>query len=516
MIYFRRHWVLLLALLGLVFLAYCNVYFFEFLYDDEFFIQKNSFLTSFTKIPEIFTHSLTGGAGFSDSFYRPLQAVFYLFIYQSVGLETWPFHLLNVTIHAANALLIFGLALRMGLARGFAFAAAALWGLHPIHVECITYMSGTADSLHAFFMLAALYLMTPDFTLRKLAAGLVFFVLALLSKESAIVMPAVLVSMLFFFSDRRWYWRTYIKTLPFWGVAALYLVARKTILNFDQDFSFFKTENIYTENILYRLYTFLATLPNYLKILFWPTDLHIDRAFPVYTQFWTVEVVFGAVISLLAAAVLIKAILARPQWVWPAWMVLWFAAAHAPHAGVLMPMNSFFLEHWMYTPSMALFIGLAAGTQWLTEPRPQLHKPLAAAAVIIAVALGAKTFFQNRVWSDPVTLYSHILSLSPEIARVRHNLAMSYGERGDHEKALEQYQIALKTGSTYPQIYHNMGNSYLALGKDELAEQHFLKALELSPRFFPSLAALTNFYLKKGDIPKSEEYRKRYNEATAK
>ncbi|MEK7355838.1 MAG: hypothetical protein AAB250_05285, partial [Bdellovibrionota bacterium] len=257
-------------LIAAVFAAYGNVWSFAFLYDDEFLIQKNSFLISFDTFSEIFRRSSTGGAGFTDSFYRPLQVVSYLLVQQLLGSEPRSFHLLNVGLHALNSLLIFTFAQRLGLSRVAALASALLWAAHPIHTEAITYMSGTADPLSTLCILSCLCVLGLGLDPKHVSVAVVLFGLALISKEAAIVTPGLVMTFAFVTSQDRWKWRTYLLSIPFWLVAFGYLGLRATILNFDSDFTMYKFENEYANDVGLRIYTFLSTIPDYLTLLVWP------------------------------------------------------------------------------------------------------------------------------------------------------------------------------------------------------------------------------------------------------
>jgi hypothetical protein len=174
------------ALIAACLAVYCNVYGNAFLFDDVLLIKSNRFLQSWSGLGDIFTHSITAGAGMHDRFYRPLQILLYLIIYQSFGLSTVAFHLLNVGLHALNACLGFKLGIRLGFRPVAVFMGVLLWSVHPIHTEAITYISGTADPLAACFCLLGL-LALKDWTRLRILYACLFFILALLSKEAAIV-----------------------------------------------------------------------------------------------------------------------------------------------------------------------------------------------------------------------------------------------------------------------------------------------------------------------------------------
>lgn len=495
-------------------LAYAGAFPSAFLYDDEFLILKNRFLTSFEYLPQIFSSSSTGGAGYVDSFYRPLQTLAYLIVQQLFGQETWAFHGLNILLHGLNTVLLFLLGQKMGLFRRFAFAGALIWAMHPLHTEAVTYMSATADPLHALFLLSGLLVMVPVFTKKQRVVAALFFVLALLSKESAVVFPALAITMVFFFSSERQRPQSYFVTWPFWAMAFGYLFLRQSLLNFNQDFSMYKEANLYTESFLYRLQTFWATLPSYLSLLVWPVDLHMDRAFPVFTNFLSPLVLAGFILFAGCLFFIGRGLRQnRVKSPWLAWVPLWFFAAHVPQAGVLIPVNSFFLEHWMYVPSLGIFLGVAAFTQGCGQSLGAKGQQfLLLGLLLIAGALGLRTFDQNRVWESPVTFFSHILKYNPESNRVRHNLAMAYTDEGKLDLAKAEYLKVLQTSEEYYQTHHNLARIYASQNQLDLAEKHELRAIELSPKFFPAYGTLADIYRKKGDAVKAAEAERKFKE----
>lgn len=497
-----KKWAPVLLLLLAVLLAYANVYDNAFLYDDEFLIQKNQLLRSWENFPTIFQGSSTAGALGTDSFYRPLQGALYLLVYQLTGLETWGYHLLNILIHLGNTLLVFGLLQRLRFTRGVAFTAALLWSLHPLHTEAVTYMSATADPLHAFFVLLGMYILAAGTSARRMVLAFGCFMLAILGKESGIIFPAVLIAVLYRMNpDREWKWRTYLPSVPFWLGAGVYLILRKTVLNFDDTFHFYKTANLYTENLGVRVWTFLSTLPNYLKILIAPLGLHMDREYSVYPSPLAPDVILGALMFAGAVALLfIKRWRSTP---WP-WAVLWFYAAHAPHTGVLMPVNSFFLEHWMYVPSIAFFALIASTAADITSNRPFARYAAIGGATLVAFVLGALTWRQNEVWETPITFYSNILKHDPNVARVHNNLAMAYSDQQQYRQAEMHYRRAIELRDDYPQTYHNL--ALLKVRENNLKEARALleKSVEVDPQFFQSYLVLAQIYQAAGENNKAQ------------
>lgn len=495
--------ILALILMLVTVFTYFSVINGAFVYDDEFLLQKNSFLSSTNSILQIFKTSSTGGAGLVDSFYRPVQILSYLFTTEFFGKEPIAYHLLNIFLHSLNGVLIFLLLLNLKIDRKMSFFTALLWLVHPIQTEAVSYMSATADALHTLFLLLALLLLAKEQSWWRVLISLFIFALGLLSKESAVVFPGLLLTYRYLQSEDRFKLKAYVVTLPFWITAVGYVALRKSYLNFNADFEMYKQSNLYTESILIRLQTFLATLPEYLRLLVWPDILSLDKPFPVMVSFANSSVIAG---GLLIALGLLSIFLTfkNKNWLVISAAFLWFMAAHAPQSGVLIPVNSFFLDHWMYIPSIAFIFTFVFFIFYFL---PKLASPT---LLIIAALLAMKTHAQNQIWQEPITLYTHILNINPNADRVRHNLAMVLSENAKLDEALIQYQELLDRGSTYPQTYHNMGRIFETKNQLSEAEKFYLKAYEINSNFAPTLGALSNFYKNQGNHERSVFFKDKY------
>lgn len=499
----------LLLILAVV-LAYANVYGNAFLFDDEFLIQKNKFLSSFSFLPEIFSSSSTAGFGGVDSFFRPLQIFLYLVVVQFFGLNTAAFHALNVALHAGNAVLVFLLCQRFGLPRAGAFFAALIWALHPVHTEAVTYMSATADPLYSAFMLLGLLLWKLE-NRKALLQTLACFCLGLLSKETAIVFPALLCVLIFFENEKRWSLKTYLPTWPFWALAALYLLARATVLNFDDSYNFYVEENAYTQNIHLRIFTFFATLVDYARMLFLPLDLRMDRLMAVPTSLFQPKV-FPGFMAVLAWLALLGTFFKTKQarFLLPAVFAgAWFLAAYFPKTGILVPMNALILEHWLYMPLIGLIAGAGLCITRITGYGQGVSRELCGAlCLLIAGTLGVLTFQQNKVWENPLTFYPHILKYETGSARVYNNLAMAQEEVGRSAEAEETYRKAIAVWDVYPQTHYNLGNLLLKRGDAVEAIWHYQRALELNKNFAYAARMLEQIFRAQGDVTRADEYKK--------
>ncbi len=523
------YYLLIIAVL----VAYRNIYDNAFLFDDEFLIINNEYLRHWSSLGKILTSQTTAGADTYGSFYRPLQNLLYLIVYQFSGLSLPQYHLLNVFLHVANACLVYRLGCKLGFKSFMAFLAALIWALHPLQVEAVTYISATADPLYTLFCLLGVMAVLPDFTRRKILMACPILVLALLSKETAVVFPLLVMSCMFLLSKERLKPVLYLRTWPFWLIIILYVAARPLLLHLN-DFQFFDRPQmvyqLYRGHVYYRLLTCFATLPSYLGLLAWPTHLHMDRDFPVYLHFWYPETLAGAGLVALAFGQIMSTFsrlrkaneTSIKDGLAVSWALLWFAAAHLLHTGILVPVNSLFLEHWMYLPSVGLFLGLGQAIQLQFE-RPQLQKyKFTATTLTLAIAglLGFLTYHQNATWINPDVFYNRILSYGETSARAHNNLGNYYSSEENYEQALEQYRLGLKTADTHPEIHLNIALLLLKLPPQAAhineAIDELKRSIEIDPNYYSSYEALAEIYAYQKDDKKESYYRNRAEEIRKK
>lgn len=470
----------------LAFLVYFNCYQNEFLWDDEFLIQKNNYITSWNNIAEIFIGSSSSGSGGKDNFYRPIQLVYYTFIYNLFGSTPWGFHFGNILLHALNGFLVFWLTYIAWKNWLLSISTSLLWVVHPVHTEAITYMSGTADPLATLFALCSLICITAfiqKFEIKNTKilfivylVSLICFLLALLSKESVIVLILIVGGL--FFIKWNLKQKTFLFFTPFALISLGYLWLRHTYLNFDETFNFYKTSNIYTENIHYRVFTFLAALKEYFKVLFYPVDLHMERNFPVYIDFFNADVIIGAII--FSSLLIIFGLGVFKKNIPLALGVFWFLVFFIPMSGIIIPVNAFFLEHWLYLPSMGIFFILSLIMLKFLEKKPTI---MLFKLSLLILAFGYFTLSRNLVWQDPITFYTDVLKYNPNSARIHNNIAMAYADLKQHQLSIEHYTKAIQISDVYPQSHYNLARQYIEIENYDLALKHLGKSLAIDPNF---------------------------------
>ncbi|MDR3449062.1 MAG: hypothetical protein P4M15_04835 [Alphaproteobacteria bacterium] len=506
--------------------AYANIFDNVLLFDDDLLISLDTNLQGWNHIGDIFAGSTTSGAGIMGGFYRPLQILLYLIVTQLTGGGTFGFHILNLALHIANCGMMYRLGTKLGFKPWGVFLASLVWAVHPLHVEAITYMSGTADPLFVFFTLLAIVLLLPNITQAGIYKIVPLFLLGLISKETMSVFPLLVMVCLFFTEPKRLDWRSYIRTWPLWLITLVFVHWRSSNTSLDGPGTyarFYKLPSYvvlksYSEHLSYRIYTFFATLPKYLELLVWPHGLHMERSFPIYMEI-ALPVVLGFLMCALATGWIAHKTIMQRKGLALSWGLLWFMAAHAPDSGIVYPMNSLFLEHWMYLPTVGLFLGIAETLATGLQPLPRARMALATLVLCFAAGLAAKTYAQNAIWHDPGSFYTNIFDYGEVSARARNNLGLYYSSQGRLDEGAAQLKEAIQISDTYAETRHNLALIYLRMPNQQAHIQDAIdnlnRALEIDPNFYRSCETLSQLYGALGDKEKADYYRERAEEILA-
>lgn len=498
---------ILFAVVGL--LCYSNVLQGEFLFDDDTFIVKNQFVRK-AQWADIFSHGITQGSGLQDNFYRPLQQSIFALIYKVGELNTLYYHLASVGLHIFNAFVLFALlSLLFPAARWSNLVVAFIFLVHPVQTQAVAYISGLSEPLFACFVLLALwafasFLLEPEKRpVLKTISVIVAAALALLSKESGVVAAPLLWLLAFYWmisakkSLTRWQWSIPIAVTL---MAVSFAILKMTLLNFTGNFGLSDQSNIYNEQLSIRITTFLNILPKYFQKICWPAALHYETPYTAYIDFTS----SGAAVYLLALTgfmgwfiyLAYKRITAVPLL-----GMAWFFAALLPYMGIV-PLNSMYLEHWLYLPLVGFCITLA----WLLAKLPL--PPVMWACLLIPLLLGfsLRTYARNAQWANAEKFYLNELKYTKKSARMHNNLAMIYADRNQCEKAVPHYQKAIALYDVYPQSHHNLARCYEALGRPADAATEYYRALLINPNFLYSHNRLPAVLLQVGDTLLAERF----------
>ncbi|MBI4160755.1 MAG: tetratricopeptide repeat protein [Candidatus Yanofskybacteria bacterium] len=531
--FLRRFWpILVLVVVGFF------VYFFnlnnQLFWDDDDWIINNVFVhkISWNNIQFWLTHNTLAGVGLPSNYYRPFLFLTFAINYIIAGVKPLIWHLTNNLLHIANAILIF-LLLAKFVSRRIAFLTAFIFTVHPLQTEAITYIAGRGDPLNVFFMLLGLWFYVMGHGRRLLTykiLPLVCLVLALLSRETAIIFPFVLmVFYISFLANSRFLTslkKALLTAAPYFGIVIVYGILRLTVLNFQNTLNFYSVANTYSESLIVRLLTFGGVLVDYLRLLFVPVGLHMERGSIVYTSLlqWPIFLVFTVLVILAIFLIyLYRKEMRRGSQVMHSasdiqnsnfriWFfgVGWFFVGLAPVSGIT-PVNAVMYEHWLYLPMVGFFfIASVYFDRLLSFVR---SRRLVVVYCLLIVALAAYFFFfiaqsirRNILWGKPLEFYQDILKYEPKSTRINNNLGNLYFGQGDLEKAKQYYEKAAEGDDSFAQPHFNLGSILESQGDIFGAIQKYKKAIEIDPDFYYAHQNLMAIYANKGDLVKAIEY----------
>lgn len=497
----------------------------EFVLDDISNIQQNDLLRHITNLPRLFLLPYSGVQ--ETGAYRPLTMATFAFNDLLLGPKPWGFHLVNLLLHAINVWLIF--LFLEGLTRDRRLASwTALWFLVlPIHTEAVTGIVNRSELLAFGCSLLTLraVIATP------LRAG-VFFLLALLSKESAVgVLPLALILIVVQarviakpILQHVWAHRGSLVVLC--GALLLYLGVRLLVLGPHM----FGTNATVVENPLVfvsspqRVLTALKILTLYLAKSVWPVTLSSDYS---YNQIPVVHTLTEpwAWLGLLLLGILIWVGVfmpfvpsaKRPASTWVPWAMAsaFFLWPFLPVANLIFPIGTIMAERLMYAPSLGLCLLLALVAERLSRrpvfgPTGDIGKPAVTSALTRVVMVSLLIFYACRShlrtwdWQTEKTLFLSAAAASPHSVLSRSNKGAVYLREGRYEEAEKEIIAAHRIYLFYPPAMNNLGLIYRHQGRLDLAEQQFLKTIRTASGYPNAYDNLALVYIDQGRHQEAE------------
>jgi tetratricopeptide (TPR) repeat protein len=506
--------ILILIILALGAIVYLNSLLGTFIWDDIPLVVTNLHIRDLGYIPRLFTENIYH-QDMMGRFYRPVLMATFALDYKSWGLEPFGYHLTNLLIHLANAVLIFNIILLIFGRRPLAFLTALFFVLHPVQTEAVSYISGRADLLAAFFCLVSLMFFIEHFgrdgNSRRLyyAASALFFVFGLLTKEIAAFLPLIFI--LYEACFGRFSFKGLRKYIPLAAVLCVYAFIRHIVLlnvkgaSIVSDFA----------PLFSRLLTIPSVVVAYFKMLLFPAGLHMERSdflFDPVVSFLDPRFIISSVF-LIALGIVIWLIRRRSKPVF--FGFLWFILALLPVLNI-SPINAFVAEHWLYFPSAGFF--LAASAIFLSAfDFKSTRLCIVSFLIVICAILGVLTIRQNYVWRDPVIFYNYTLRFSPQSARVHTNLGVAYFNLKLYKDAEREYLEAIRLDPfSRHTFYHylNLGALYDTMGKEDKALSTYEKAIRINPNLPLAYRFTGNIYYRRGKYQEAIKFYKKAVELT--
>jgi tetratricopeptide (TPR) repeat protein len=545
----RARVLLITALVACATLPYLNILFNGFVYDDDNQVVQNPYVRSFRYLKEIFTTNVWSfsGAHSVTNYYRPMMTLGYLVCYRLFGMRAYGFHLVSLLLHVLVVCLVFVLTERLTGDRVWAFVAGALFALHPIHTESVAWIAAVTDLELTFF-----YLLTFGFFLavarpgggrseRMLAAMGVAFVLALLSKEQAMTLPALATVYEHFYRADRSETSTSQKLARYgvlWLAGVAYVLFRMHVFG-----ALAPAKNLARLTPQQIVLSAIALVGQYVGKLLWPMRLCAFYVFHKSTSPFDLRVLAGLLALLALAALFFVCWRSRERNVrFASFAIVWFFATLAPVLNAHWVAANVFTERYLYLPSVgvAWLVGLGAAKLWSRVPAGSAQRR---AVVLAGFAVGglfaARIVTRNRDWNDDIVLYNRTLDLSPDATVILNNLGTVYwhrslsdkaesvwrktltldpnnasalnnlglvaGRKKQYPEAAEFFQRAIKLNPNESDPHRNMGTLYRLMGMAGPAESQLRMALALSPLDYRALNELGRLLLEEGRVSEAED-----------
>lgn len=462
------------ALAALAAAVYANSLANGFVSDDKIQLLQNPLVTSVAQIPRMFgsgVWSILGIPGTPGNYYRPLQFLVYLALYECAGFRAPVFHLFMVLLHALNSVLVFRLARRLGSGR-MALAAGALFAVHPIHTEVVDWVAALPDLMvTTLVLLGVAWRAGEEDPPRGLAiaghCGL--YLAALLTKETGVMLLPLYAGYGFFcgglgLEELR---RNRVLYAAMAATFGAYLAMRWAALGSlaPGQQAFFHLTAI--EFVL----SAVVVAGQYLGAMVFPAHLSYFHIFHPTQGITPALAVSLAALGAVAAAFLgFRAAVAR-------YGIFWIAATLAPVFNLTGVGQNVFAERYLYLPSVG-FCWMAA---WAWDRLADYRRAWAmAAGGILLLACAAGSVTRNPDWRDDYTLFQVTVRQAPTSGWLHNWMAGVYVERREFDRALSEERLAVQYEPRAPAFRENLGN-ILLVSDPRAAVEEFQKLLALQP-----------------------------------
>ena len=392
------------------------------------------------------------------------------------GFDPTGYHIINVMLHLANTLLLWHLWRRLAVPG--AWIVAAVFAVHPLHVESVAWVIERKDVLSGLFYLGAAlawmrFVEQPG--RGRYAGSLVLYAAGMLCKSIVVTLP---VSLLIW----HWWKQSRVTSTDLLRLAPFFAVGLAIAIG---DLSFYRSVRTmsFDYSLIERMLIAAHALWFYAGKLLWPTDLAV-----IYPR-WDIRVTDPLAWGYLIAAVALVVAL----WHFrlrigrgPLVGALFFAVTLSPALGFVSHSYmkySFVADRFQYLAGIGVMSVVIGAVAHGVRCSPGLwQKGALGVAVVALVALGMLTWRQASIYRDEETFYRHIITLNPQARNAHRHLSKALYNQGQYEEALDAARVAVEQRPDYFKAHNTLGLVLTALGRYEEAEKHLRRVIALNPQ----------------------------------
>src|ERR1051326_2017148 len=471
-------------------------------YDDPEYVTENPHVqTGLTAANVRWAFSSQHGGN-----WHPLTSISHMLDVQLFGLKASWHHLINLLFHTANVILLYLLLERLTGRTWRSASVAALFAVHPLHVESVAWVAERKDVLSTFFFLLTLWAYweytrgkseiqnpksetNPKFEARKIyyTAALVLFALGLMSKPMLVTLPCVMLLLDYWplrrvsspesigkedgkIEQTRWL-HLLVEKIPF-----ILLSVGSSIMTLWAQKGTGTLSSLEALPLEFRVSNAVVSYVRYLVKTIWPTKLAVFYPLP---SDWNIEVVAGAVLLLIAfTAYAIWHVKKAPHTA-VGWF--WFLCTLVPVIGIIQVGRQAMADRYSYIPSIGLFIAAVwFVSDWLVH-RPGGRSWATVAAVGAVASCAVLTHWEAGYWRDTGSLFEHAIAVTGENAVAENNLGVSLFKADKLADAEPHFANAVRIKGNYPEALVNLGLCRERAGLTNEAIDLYERAVRVRP-----------------------------------
>ncbi len=419
-------------------------------------------------------------SGYPDNWF-PLTRLSHLIDYRLFGRHPLGHHLENVFWHIVAGLLLFAFLRRATHIRWPSAFVAAVFLIHPLHVESVAWISERKDVLCAVFWFATLLAWTryaEQPSRRRYLLALFFFAMGIMSKPMIVTLPAIMILVDWWPLNRKLTWRQQLlEKAPFAMLAVFDAVATYLV---QSDVGAVASLKEYSP--LLRVENAIMTLVFYVEKTCWPSHLAILYPYPESIPWWEP---FLASVAVCAATIFVYDSRKKYPWLAVGW--LWYLVTLIPVIGIVQVGLQARADRYTYIPSVGVLIAFAWGTTEILRLLPKARVWAEAAGAATVVALAMTTSIQITFWYDTQALFGRSVVAVPNNHVGFEYLAEEFARNGDTlPDAITNYEAAIRIRPKFVEAHNGLGVAFSKMGLLDLAITKYREAIRLDPDYPPA------------------------------